>query len=143
MDLVDEQDGAPPLSASRSWAAAIAARTSATPRHDRRQRLELGADGLGEQARERRLAGPGRAPQEDRREVPAVDGAPQRPALADEVLLADELVERPRPHPRRERLALRRRLEQRFGSGALDRSVGWASAEVYGRSVTRSGRGLR
>ena len=42
----------------------------------------------------------------------AGDAPAERPALADEVLLADELVERPRPHARRERLPLGRRLEQ-------------------------------
>lgn len=48
----------------------------------------------------------------------AGDAAAERSALADEMLLADELVERPRPHPRRERLLLGRRLEERLGPGA-------------------------
>jgi hypothetical protein len=48
----------------------------------------------------------------------AGDAAPKRAALSDEMLLADELVEAPRPHPRRERLLLGRWLEQRLGLGA-------------------------
>ena len=48
----------------------------------------------------------------------AGDGAAERAALADEVLLADELVERPRAHPRGERLALGRWPEQGLGAGA-------------------------
>ena len=46
------------------------------------------------------------------------DASPKRSALADEMLLADELVEASRPHPRCQRLLLRRRLEQRLGLGA-------------------------
>ena len=48
----------------------------------------------------------------------ARDAPAQRSALADEVLLADELVERSRAHPGRERLAVGRRLEERLGFGA-------------------------
>lgn len=45
--------------------------------------------------------------------------AAQRSALADEVVLADELVEAPRSHPGGQRLALRRWLEERLGLRAL------------------------
>ena len=44
--------------------------------------------------------------------------AAERAAFADEVPLADELVERARSHPRGERLALGRWLEEGLGSGA-------------------------
>ncbi len=44
----------------------------------------------------------------------AGDAAPERAALADEVLLANELVEASRSHARGERLLLGRRLEQRL-----------------------------
>ena len=57
--------------------------------------------------------------------MPAGDAPPERAALADEVLLADELVERPRTHPGRERLAFGRRLEQGLGSGADRTPRGW------------------
>ena len=48
----------------------------------------------------------------------AGDGAAQRSALAEQVLLADDLVECPRAHPGRERLAVGRRLEDGVGSSA-------------------------
>ena len=52
----------------------------------------VGPDLVGEEAGEARLAGPGRAPQQQRGEVAAGDRPAERPALADEVFLADELV---------------------------------------------------
>ena len=56
--------------------------------------------------------------------------ARDRPAkwtpLADEMLLADELVERPRPHPGGQRLSLRRRLEERLRAGP-GRTLGWTA----------------
>ena len=48
----------------------------------------------------------------------ASDAAPERAAFADEVLLADELRERPGTHPRCQGLLLGRRLEERLGTGA-------------------------
>ena len=54
---------------------------------------EPGIDRIRQQAGEARLARARRAPQEDRAEIAALDGAAQRPALADEVILADELRE--------------------------------------------------
>jgi hypothetical protein len=45
----------------------------------------------------------------------AIERSTERTALTDQVLLADELVERARPHPRRERLRSWRRLEQGLG----------------------------
>ena len=59
--------------------------------------------------------------------------AAERTALADEVLLADELVEVARAHPRGERLALGRRLEEGLGSGAGRPPGGW-----HGPMVARS-----
>jgi hypothetical protein len=50
--------------------------------------------------------------------MPAGDRTAERPALTDEVLLADELLEVARPHPGGERLLLGRRLEKRLGFGA-------------------------
>ena len=44
----------------------------------------------------------------------ALDAAPQRAPLANEMLLAGELFERPWPHSRGQRLAAGRRLEQGF-----------------------------
>lgn len=47
----------------------------------------------------------------------AGNGPAQWSTLADEVLLADELGQRARPHPGGERLPLGWRLEERFGTG--------------------------
>ncbi len=65
--------------------------------------------------------------------------APERPVLADEVLLADELREVARPHPRRQRLLLGRRSEDRglavrtagrSARGHRDQSTGAMPVEV-------------
>ena len=61
------------------------------------------------------------------------DAPPERSALTDEVLLAHELRERAWSHPRGERLALGRWLEEGFGTGAGLRPGGrhrWQSTRV-------------
>ena len=68
-----------------------------------RQLLELRAGRVGDDPRERRLARAGRAVEHERRHAVGLDREPQRPARPDHVLLADELVERLRPQPPRER----------------------------------------
>jgi hypothetical protein len=50
--------------------------------------------------------------------VTSGDAAPERAALADEVLLPDELGEVAGAHPGRERLLLGRRLEEGLRAGA-------------------------
>ena len=62
---------------------------------------------LGDQARERGLAGAGRAPEDDRLQQVALDGLAQRLPGRQQILLADELVERARPHALGERRAAR------------------------------------
>jgi hypothetical protein len=47
----------------------------------------------------------------------AGDGAAERTTFANEMLLADELIEGSRAHPRRKWLLLGRRLEQGLGAG--------------------------
>lgn len=66
------------------------------------------------------------------------NGPPERALLADEVLLPDELVERPRPHPGRERLALGRGLEQGLRSSAGYPS-GWHGAIVVAAAAVEHG----
>ena len=83
-----------PLRVSRSWASAIAAADLGDAGHDGRERREMGADRLGEDASEGRLAGARRAPQQQRREVAARHRTPQGSLLTDEVALAHELLER-------------------------------------------------
>jgi hypothetical protein len=51
-----------------------------------------------------------------------LDAPPERPSLADEVLLAHELLEIPRAHPGGERLPLRRWLEEGLRPGSADAS---------------------
>ena len=63
----------------------------------------------------------------------ARDASAERAALADEVLLADELVEDSRAHPGGQRLPLGRWLEERFGSGARGRRAGGMAAMVARR----------
>jgi hypothetical protein len=67
--------------------------------------------------------------------VSARDPAPEWSALADEVLLPDELLEIARPHPRGKRLALGRRLEQGLGSCAGRPSGGWHVPMVARRAA--------
>ena len=88
--------------------------------HDRRHAAEVGADLGREEPGEAGLAGPGRSPQEERREVAASDAPAQRTALADEVLLPDELGQVARSHPGGQRLPLGRWLEEGLGSGPVD-----------------------
>ena len=94
MDLVEEEDGSLLVEGEPVLGLGDRGPDLDDARHDRRHRREVGADLAGEQAGEARLAGSRRAPQQDRGEVAAGDAAAQRPALPDEVLLADELGER-------------------------------------------------
>jgi hypothetical protein len=82
----------------------------------------VGPDLAGQESGKAGLSGSGRTPEQERRKMSAGDAASERSALADEMLLADELIEGPWPHPRRERLLLGRRLEERLGPGA-----GWSA----------------
>ncbi len=88
-------------------------------------------DLAGKEAGKARLAGSRRTPQEQRRQVTAGDAPAERAALADEVGLADELVEVSWPHPGCERLPFGRRLEEGLGSCAdrpPRRGHGWMVA---------------
>ena len=123
MDLVEEQHG--PGAVQRDPVLRLGDQRAdvGDAGHDRRDRREMGTDLAGQQPGEARLAGAGRAPQDQAREVPAGDAPPQRAALTDEVRLADELVQAARAHPRGQRLGFGRWLEERLGSGA-DRTAG-------------------
>src|SRR3954463_10456469 len=63
-----------------------------------------------EQAREGRLADTGRAPEDQRRNSFLLDRETDRAAGSEHVRLADDFVERTRPHAIRERRILSRRL---------------------------------
>ena len=73
------------------------------PGRQRRQRLEPAAGGLRDQRRQRRLAGAGRAVEDDRRRAGALDKAAHRRIRRKQMVLADDLVEGCRPHPHRQR----------------------------------------
>ena len=94
-------------------------------REDRRHRLEMKPDAVGQQARDGGLAGAGRAPEYDRGEVPGGQHAAQRPLGADQVFLADNLLQNLRAQPVGERarrpLIHPRRLEKIVHGGSLAR----------------------
>ena len=69
----------------------------------RRHGDELGVEGVGHQARQRRLADARRPPQDHRVQPPGFERDAQRLAGAEQVALADDLVERLRPQPLGER----------------------------------------
>src|SRR5207253_1941697 len=69
---------------------------------DRRERHEPGLRGGSDDAGEGGLAGAGRPPEDDGAEAVGGDQVAERAVGADEVRLADELVEGPGPHARGE-----------------------------------------
>ena len=73
VDLVDEQDRAAAVEREPVLGLGDRGADLGDAGHDRRHGSEVGADGVGEQAGERRLAGAGRAPQQEAREVAAGD----------------------------------------------------------------------
>ena len=126
-----------PWRASRSWASAIVARTSTTP--DMTADSDVKWAPISAASRRARLVLPvpgGPHSRSDER-WPRAMPAPERAALADEVLLADELVEVARAHPRGERLALGRWLEEGFGSGAGRSPGGWHGPMVARLAASR------
>ncbi len=64
---------------------------------------EVAARGVGDDASEGGLARARRAVEDDRAELVGLDGPAQKPPRPDNVLLADEFIERARAHPRGER----------------------------------------
>ena len=73
-------------------------RRSATPAETAEMHDEVGVRHRGDDPRQGRLAAAGRPPEDDRGQLAGLDQAPQDLARPDEVLLADVLVQRPRPH---------------------------------------------
>ena len=140
MDLVEEQHGPRAVEGEPVLCLGDQRSHVRDAGHDRRDRREVRADLPGEQPREAGLAGPGRSPEDEAGEVAAGDAPAQGPALADEVVLADELVEAARPHPRGERLTLGRWLEEGLGTGT-DRAPGSGHVPMVARWAC--GTGLR
>ena len=72
------------------------------PGVDRRLLLEGTVGGVGDDPRQRRLAGARRPVEDHRVRLAGLDRRPQARSGAEQVLLADQLVERARAHPHRE-----------------------------------------
>ena len=98
VDLVDEQDRRLTGPAPRLRRTFHDLLHFLDAREHRRDLHERHARGTRDQACERGLAGAGRAPQDDAREMPPLAHQHERAALLQEMLLPDQLLERPRPH---------------------------------------------
>ena len=94
VDLVDEEHRALPLRAETLARATDHGLHVGLARRHGRQLLEDRLRARRDDAGERRLAGAGRPEEERRGDAVLLDGAPQGSALADELRLAGELVER-------------------------------------------------
>ena len=106
VDLVEEEDG--PLAELFEVLAGLGEDFAdlLDPGRDRVHRLEAALGVVGDDVRERRLARPRRAVEDQRREPVGQEHPAEKFAFAQEVLLPNELVERSRPHPRRQRPGL-------------------------------------
>ena len=102
VDLVDEKQRAASLLAAGLGAVEGLAQVLHA-REDRGKLLELELRLVGEQPRDRRLAGAGRAPQDEARQPAACQHARQRALGADELILAHDFGERLRAQPVGER----------------------------------------
>ena len=115
VDLVEEEDRPLPVPAQAVAGVLDHAADVVDARRDGGQLLEGRAGGLRDDPGERGLADARRAVEDQRAQPVVLDRPAQGRAGAEHVLLADELVERARPKPLRER---------RVGGGTLARRVG-------------------
>ena len=113
VDLVEEEDRRAAAGAPLAGAGDHLAHLGAAGLHGG-QLLEGGVGVLGGEPRERRLAGARRAVEHHRVRLAGLERRAQRRALAEQVLLADELVERLRAHARRQRPVGRRPVIRAF-----------------------------
>ena len=144
VDLVDEEDRPQ----------AVAPEPVAGSRDDRAHVVDAGGDGgellergsgaLGDDARDRGLAGARRAEEDHRRRAVLLDRESQRGAGPEHVLLADELVEARRTETHGERrvlgLPLRRRLGEEVSHvRSMLRAMSGADVEDYSQPVLPGG----
>jgi hypothetical protein len=101
--LVDEDHRAPARRLHHLGALDRLADVLHTTEH-RRHGDELRIEGVGHQPRQRGLAHARRAPQDHRMQPPRIERRAQRLARPEQVLLADDLVERVRAQPLGQRL---------------------------------------
>ena len=99
VDLVDEHDGPAAGGSAKALGLRHHVADFLDPRQDRAERHEARSRGVRDDPRQRRLAGAGRTPEDDGLQEVAFDRFAQRLAGRQQLLLADEFVERPRPHP--------------------------------------------
>ncbi len=109
VDLVQEEDRVAAVAAALAGAGDHLAHLR-PPGLDGGELLEGRVGVLGGHPRERRLAGPGRPVEDHRVRLAGLDRGPQRARRAEQVGLADELLERPRAHARGQRQVGRRGL---------------------------------
>ena len=126
VDLVDEDDRRPARAARRLRPLDRLADVLDAAEH-RRHGDELGVEGVGHEARQRRLAGARRTPEDHRVQPPGLEGDAQRLARAEQVALADHLVERLRPQPFGERRG------GGVGEAELERGLGHGSRPAPAR----------
>ena len=131
VDLVHEQDRALAAPAALGLRLGHHLADLLHARHHRRERHEAGARHVGQEPRQRGLAGAGRAPEDHGVELALLEGPAQRLARRGQLRLADDLVEGLRAHAvgeRRGRLrgGGRRRVEQVHAR--IIRARGYASA---------------
>ena len=105
VDLVEEEDRRPAGLAALGRAREHLAHLG-PPRVDGRELLERAVGAAGDDPRERRLAGPGRAVEDGAVGLAGLDRDAQRRAGGEQLALAGELVDGARAHPRRERRAV-------------------------------------
>jgi len=99
VNLVDEDDGPPPGRAAAHFRGRHDVLDLPDPREHRAELHEVGPGHVGHDARERGLAGARRAPEDDRVEYVPLDRFAQRHPRRENVLLPDDLVERPGANP--------------------------------------------
>ena len=104
VDLVDEQERGLTRAPPRLGLLVNLAQVR-HPGHHRRELHQWLVQAPGEQASKRGLAGAGRPPQDDRAELAAGEHAPERRVRAEQVVLADQLIQGLRAQPVGERLA--------------------------------------
>ena len=93
------------------------------PRHHRRERDQRLTEPPRQQARERGLAAAGRAPEDDRAELAAGEHAAERRLRAEQMVLADQLVQALGAQPVGERLAGRAGVGSGRAPAASNRSL--------------------
>ncbi|OIQ82274.1 hypothetical protein GALL_359500 [mine drainage metagenome] len=92
----------------------------------RRDRDELGVEAARDQLRQRRLADPGRPPQDHRMQAAHLEGQAQRLARVEQLGLADDLVERAWTQPLGQRHAAGGRVVEQAGGHRTRFSAGRA-----------------